>query len=1649
MAKKRLNRKVALIGFVVFVFAGIAAIAAFLYLSRDPAKFLKDGDTSIASARQTTDKEQRKLLYADAESKYKKAYGRSKTDEAKVVASYRLTDVFIETGEWRDVLGCWANIIRLDSKDIKARYCRLKYMYIIAQTSPGAIWQEVAKQTSDLIDLIEKPGATPDLATTSISKWEIEALKQKDEPEHKLGPYMYLLRGRANLAVAQLGLVTNREETIKQAVLDLEKVKQLEPANPDIYSYLAQAAAFKGSLESSKGDPEASTRGEKEAISVLTEGIKNADNKVKANINLLTMKHAFSFAQASDVNADQTKQLLAMESEYLALVSNFSSNAESYAALTGFYGDYRLGPIYLDKAIEAIEKAMSLDNNNVDYALTASSLYSRRFNIRKQPADVAKTINITKAALSFPDAQEAVGPQSQVIKINQLRLHSMLAYCYIDQILDSTESQSESENQQLLINARQEVRQLEQLFGSGDDPQVIKWQGLVELAAAKIEKGDFAPIIRKLYKTYTQLKASGRSDPQLSYRLGKTFEYTAESGAVAEFLAAALTNGIEAAQPEARLDYAELILKVAMWKAALAHIDLFEERCGVTDRSRILRIRANIGSREFAEAEKHLEQLPQQNPSWKTLKMGLLESKCSQLRVIISRRAEKPQTGAVLLNTLTPKGPAADKEQRSAEQLMAEMKNALSAYIEYIDKLSPEDLNSLDNAAISSMCETAITAGQLDQAKPILDKFLKLQPDNTTAVFYKKLFAEPDPAKVSTERNMKIREESLAGITDPVRRAMSLGAFYQTSGEPNKAEEQFKKLAPPPIGTGELKTDTASLHRITGFLFDIAVEKNNWETVDKIIQIARQGNYDDCSGDFYAARAALAREQYESALASIDSALSQRPVFGYGYLLRSRINSGLGNEAAALTDMRTAASTNPLDRNIAKELAIRLYVRNQSLGKNASSSQLTETKSILDWAMALNPGDVQLISFYAEYISETEPDRAIALRQSLQENMPSVQNALLLARLALKVGLDSADTQRHQALLAMAESALLQAQKMAPQDPAVLDMLAKYYRDTGNPAKAEELLKGSNNSQLVWRNYMMTGEYDKARKILAEAYNANPKDEITLRGLVYLAEKTGDKASLTKYGDQLMSASETPDNHLLIIQTYLNAGLIKDAEQKLESFREKYPTDRKGLLLSSWLSMSKGNLKEAFELANKCLEGNQSDAIAWRLRGQINGMMTNYDQAIMDLKQSKVLLDDPSTRIALAKIYLKTGRVEDATIELKSVVEDPQAPDEARTMLEQIYSRAGKKEVMDDFYAKIIKQLPDNVYWLKRAAGFAGATGDFAKAEQLYETALKKSIEQGKADNDALGGYLRATLAAGKTDKLFEEAGKYIDGNLAPVAYFWMAEGKMKLGDRATAVQYCRKAVDKAGNNDALAVQVLQKVYALLGEQETEQLCQDKLKLQPDSFTANWVMYHMNRIKGDYSKALEFLDKSFKNISPDQPEWMTYMLQKAEVLILAFTKTSDKKYLKDAMDVYESLLKKTPNNTSILNNVAYILADNNQDLDKALEYAKRACEMRPDDPVYLDTYATVLYKMGKNTEALQYQLTSIQRYESQNGEAPIEAHENLGKIHEKLGNISKAKAAYEQAIESGGKDMQKDVKERINAAIERLAKSKGDENKGK
>lgn len=66
---------------------------------------------------------------------------------------------------------------------------------------------------------------------------------------------------------------------------------------------------------------------------------------------------------------------------------------------------------------------------------------------------------------------------------------------------------------------------------------------------------------------------------------------------------------------------------------------------------------------------------------------------------------------------------------------------------------------------------------------------------------------------------------------------------------------------------------------------------------------------------------------------------------------------------------------------------------------------------------------------------------------------------------------------------------------------------------------------------------------------------------------------------------------------------------------------------------------------------------------------------------------------------------------------------------------------------------------------------------------------------------------------------------------------------------------------------------------------------------------------------------------------------------------------------------YDSCLIYKPNDAAVLNNYAYYLSLNKKNLQKAEEMSRKANELSPDNPTYLDTHAWVLFQLKRYKEA--------------------------------------------------------------------------------
>jgi tetratricopeptide (TPR) repeat protein len=1471
----------------------------------------------------------------------------------------------------------------------------------------------------------------------------------------RLGPYLYQRRGRALLEIARLGAVTDPNASLSKAIDDLEKARELEPTNADTYHYLAQALITKGEILASKGNLEERDKNRKQATELLEQAVEVLGADVRTHISLLSMKSMLAQEGSGE-------QLQSLEPEYLSFVKKFDSSALAFSALTGFYA--RLGHKYLDKAIEAVEKTVELNKESVASAINAANLHYQRFSIYGQKPDIYRAIEVAKNTFTLPDAQDKPGPRQGANRMNRISLYLFLANCYIEQVLEPCEVRTEEESKKWLADAEQVVHEIEQFVGSGEDPHVVHWQGMLELA-----KGNRNVAARKLYAAYEQLKAPKPLEPpwprdpqfaQLSWALAKVFRNTSEVGAVGEFMRSALLSRIDETKPEALLDYADVLLKLKVYSAALDGVNFFEDKYWTNERSQTLRTKIYIAARQFNEAEEELAKRQPDDPNTIKLNLELVQAKIEQLQRAMAQKKIEEDLGVIYRSV-----PGAEKEE-VVESQTAELKNYNLLCAELVGKLLPMEPNSVGEASVVAVCNNYMAEGKTEQAKDLINRFLQYFPANTTALFYKQMLSEPEPGKISRQRRKEIEEQVLSGIADPIEKSMGLGVFYWKYGEPNKATEEFKKvLKIEALQEGErpvfdlTKGITDSQRLAMDYLFVIALGMKNWELAEQITEASRRENLDNCEGRFFAARLATAKGEYEKASAELGECLKQRPVFSQAFVLRSNANAALGNEHASIEDAQKAASLNPFDGAIAKQLASVLYRRNEKLGDNASSAQILETGNALDRALALNAGDLELLSFYAEYIAKTRPMSALGIRQRLQKVAPSMQNAVLLGRMATKMASEEKDVERREALFATAASSFEQARKIDPNDKAMLVNYAEYLRASGQEEKAKGLLQQSQDQKLLWAYYFQGGQFEDAKKVLEQLYQAREsgignRESLTederratsdvVKGLWLVAEKTADVEAVKKYSEELLSLEDTLENRLFQIQTFLQMGLVKEAEYKLQGFKEKFPNEPKTVLFEAWLAMKQGQLKRALELTNQNLETSQDNAPAWRLRGEINLLMANYDQAINDLKRSKSLSAEPPTRVSLAKAYQRAGRDEDAITELEGTIDHPQAPMQTRMLLEEIYWRLGRKEALKKFYDKTLEKFPDSVYWCNQAAAFAIAVGEADRAEQLSKQAWQKTEEKGTGDAMALDGYLWALLAGGKLDKLLQEAGKYVNGDFAPIAFTKMAEAKLKLGDKESAIQYFRKAADRTGTNEIFAFSVLQRMYSLLGAEEVLMYCKERLEANPDSLAANIAMFSLKKMNGEYNNAADYIDKCLQIIGPDSPDRVDYIVAKAQVFTLAYSKTSDNNYLKKAITEYESLLAKVPNNPDILNNLAYMLAEENVRLAEALEYSKRACEARPNDPGFLDTYSYVLYKNSRLSEAAEFLQSALQQYEQSKISASADVYEHLGMIKEGLGSVEEALAAYKHALEIGAEELSEVASRRIKSAIERLSSQSKD-----
>ena len=420
------------------------------------------------------------------------------------------------------------------------------------------------------------------------------------------------------------------------------------------------------------------------------------------------------------------------------------------------------------------------------------------------------------------------------------------------------------------------------------------------------------------------------------------------------------------------------------------------------------------------------------------------------------------------------------------------------------------------------------------------------------------------------------------------------------------------------------------------------------------------------------------------------------------------------------------------------------------------------------------------------------------------------------------------------------------------------------------------------------------------------------------------------------------------------------------------------------------------------------------------------GHTKQYDKVIDALTRLEVIIGK-SEGISMEKVrnYLFMGNTEGAFSEVEALVAEYPENSYYRVVLAEVYMDYGRVDKAEPVLLGVLAEDPDNGPAKITLTEYYKQQGDTAR----YLSMADEVVMCAEVD-DEMKVRLMAQLITENPDST------------------WI----MELFERAVA-QPQRSA--RLGH---LCVQYM--LHLQQPEERVRPILLRMLEIEPDNIPARSQLLSYAAMRNDMEEVVGICSEGI-DYTPEVLEYYYYKgiglcyfmerpyeaLETFRQAIRQFNEGSDTKMVTDiysamgdllqelgemseACTCYEKVLEYIPNHTLVLNNYAYLLAQEERDLEKAEQMSRLAIEAEPDNATYLDTYAWVLYKLHRYEEALTY----IEQAISADTQPSDVLYEHVGDIYRGLGNTTQALYYWRKAIlmqREGGavdKNLEKKIK---------------------
>ncbi|HKJ24208.1 MAG TPA: tetratricopeptide repeat protein [Myxococcota bacterium] len=672
-----------------------------------------------------------------------------------------------------------------------------------------------------------------------------------------------------------------------------------------------------------------------------------------------------------------------------------------------------------------------------------------------------------------------------------------------------------------------------------------------------------------------------------------------------------------------------------------------------------------------------------------------------------------------------------------------------------------------------------------------------------------------------------------------------------------------------------------------------------------------------------------------------------------------------------------------------------------------------------------------------------EFEESLAQADAIIALEPDHQTAYMLRGQALE-GLDRPEE---------ALAAYQKAREVAPDQGAAILLLANFLRNRGDRAGAEPLFRELTEKDpsfaawIAWASFLSEdpSRLDEAEQAYRQALALADEDRKsmayrTLASFYYRQDRPAEAEQVLKDG-----IAEHPDDLELIYllaRFYRSQGRSAEADEMIQAATRARPDDVQPQLILSLYRGRQGDRQGALEAAEAALAIDPRSVPA-RLRkaellvdiGSVEGKreLVAQGRSIVDA----ILAEDASSAEGLfvrAKVRLADGELDEAIADLRRVMDLRTGWAQAHLMLgsalflrgDQLAARSELQRALEvdagllearKMLARVQAALGDNEAAVEEGRTVLAENGDDDALRILVAQSLVRQRKFDEALTElepipterrnaevlyALGRIHRFQGDEDLARSLFEQALAQRPDNpdlLHAVLELDQREGRLEESKARIAAALERNP------DDAQIVHLAGMAALLSGDgREAEKQLRRAIDLDPNQLRFYETLARYFQATGRTSDMLATYEKAVAARPDSAP------LQLIVGTLYELRGDPDR-----ATEAYERAIAIDPELAPAKNNLAYLLAERGQNLDRALDLAQEAKAILPDNPNTADTLGWVLYKKGIPSAAIGYLQEADEGFDTHDPSFGVVRH-HLALAYEANGESEKARETLERAL---------------------------------